>query len=239
MIRNTIFGKWYKHNIHKWIPAYALLSLIACFSFNSFVYWGTQILGKNVYHYDLTSSLDRKVPFMKEWAVIYVVCYLFWVFNYILISRESKEKWYRFASADIMSRIICGIIFILIPTTNIRPQVLGNDAFSQLVRFVYHTDAPTNLFPSIHCLVSWYCFVGIRKSKKIPLWYKIFSCIFALLVCASTQFIKQHYLIDIAGGVLIAELCFYITHHTNFYLVIERFFDWIGQKIFGANYYDE
>lgn len=229
MTKETLFNKL----CEKCIPKYALLSLIACFALNTLVYWGTQQVMNNAYHYDLTSALDKQIPFVKEWIVIYIVCYAFWAINYILISREGKEKWYRFASADIMSRLICGLFFIIMPTTNVRPQVPYNDLFSWLMRFVYQMDLPTNLFPSIHCLVSWFCFMGIRKSDKTPKWYKVFSCVFAILVCASTQFTKQHYLIDVAGGILIAELCYYITNHTKIYLHTEKFFDYIGRKVLG------
>lgn len=239
MTEETMFGKWYRRWFGKWIPEYGVLVLLACGIFNNFIYWGTQRLADNTYHYDLTSAIDRKIPFVKEWIIIYVVCFAFWAFNYILISREGKEKWYRFATADLMSRLICGIFFVLLPTTNVRPQVTGNDFCSWLVNFVYTVDAPTNLFPSIHCLVSWFCFIGVRKSKKIPMWYKVFSLVFAILVCASTQFTKQHYLPDVAGGILIAELCYYITNHTRIYLGVERFFDRVGRVIFGVMRYDE
>ena len=194
---------------------------------------------QNQVHYDLTSSLDRQIPFVKEWILIYVICYIFWAANYILIVREGKEHWYRFISAEMLSKCICGLFFIFLPTTNIRPEVSGTDFCSWLVRLIYTLDAPANLFPSIHCLVSWYCFIGIRKSRKIPGWYQWFSGIFAVLVCISTQFTKQHYLIDIAGGVLIAQLCYGLAKRTEGYQKIEAFFDRIGRRVFGTDYYDE
>ncbi|MFA9467015.1 MAG: phosphatase PAP2 family protein [Velocimicrobium sp.] len=239
MTKETAFGKWYKKSLGKWVPQYGIFSLIICFAINSLVYSGSQQLMKHAYHYNLTSAIDRRIPFAKEWVIIYLSCYTFWIFNYILISREGKEKWYRFVTADLMSRLICGVLFVLLPTTNIRPPVIGNDVFSVLVRFVYQMDMPTNLFPSIHCLVSWFCFVGIRKSEKIPKWYKVFSCIFALLVCASTQFTKQHYLVDLIGGIVLAELCYYIANHTHIYCYIKSFFDMVERKAFGETDYNE
>lgn len=234
MAEKKNFGQWYQKYLGRWIPAYGLLTLIAGFTVNSVVYWGTQLLMASSYHYDFTSSLDRKVPFIKEWIVIYIGCYIFWAVNYVLIAREGKEKCYRFATADVMSRLICAVFFIIIPTTNVRPVVVGSDFCSWLVRYVYMTDPATNLFPSIHCMVSWFCFIGIRKSKKIPVWYKIVSCAIAVTICLSTQFTKQHYMIDIAGGVLIAEVCFFIANRTNLYRYIEFIYDKIVGKIFGV-----
>ena len=234
MAEKKNFGQWYQKYLGRWIPAYGLLTLIAGFTVNSVVYWGTQLLMASSYHYDFTSSLDRKVPFIKEWIVIYIGCYIFWAVNYVLIAREGKEKCYRFATADVMSRLICAVFFIIIPTTNVRPVVVGSDFCSWLVRYVYMTDPATNLFPSIHCMVSWFCFIGIRKSKKIPVWYKIVSCAIAVTICLSTQFTKQHYMIDIAGGVLIAEVCFFIANRTKLYRYIEFIYDKIVGKIFGV-----
>jgi membrane-associated phospholipid phosphatase len=235
----TAFRKWYNKSINKWIPGYGVFPLLLCFSVNCFIYWGCDLIMRDKKHFDFTSAIDRQVPFVKEWIIIYFICYVFWAINYILITREGKESCYRFAFADLLSRLICGIFFILLPTTNIRPTVYGDDIFSILMRFLYTIDSPTNLFPSIHCLVSWYCFIGLRKSKKVPFWYKVFSLIFTLLVCASTQFTKQHYLIDIAGGILIAEICYYIAWHTPIYIGIGKIFTVAERRIFGVANYDE
>lgn len=233
------FGRWFQRYLGKWIPEYGAITLAAGFIVNSIVYWGTQILMGSAYHYDFTSSFDRKVPFVKEWIVIYIGCYIFWVVNYILIAREGKEACYRFATADVLSRIICAVFFIALPTTNIRPEVMGSDIFSWMTRYVYSSDPATNLFPSIHCLVSWFCFIGIRKSKKVSGWYKVFSCLMALTICASTQFTKQHYFIDIIGGIVLAEICFWIAHHTNLYLIITKLYEKIRKWIFGITVENE
>lgn len=232
--RQTAFGRWYHKYLDRFLPAYALLSMIFCWVFNCSIYSGTQLALGNQYHYDFTTALDEQVPFVKEWILIYVVCYVFWAANYILIAREGKEHWYRFVTAEMLSKVICGLFFIFLPTTNVRPEVTGTDFCSWLVRFIYGVDAPYNLFPSIHCLVSWYCYIGIRKSKKVPKWYQWFSCVFAVLVCASTQFTKQHYLVDIAGGVVIAQVCYVCMKRCSLYQRVAHCFDRINRKVFGA-----
>ena len=51
--------------------------------------------------------------------------------------------------------------------------------------------------------------------------------ILAILVFASTLLTKQHVIVDVAGGILLAELCFCIGRKTNLYKVYER----IGGRI--------
>lgn len=235
----TKFCRFYEKWLEKIIPKYGFLSVIFCFVFNSTIYTGLQFLMAGAKHYDLTTKWDDAIPFQPWWCVIYLGCFLFWAVNYILITRQNKEDWYRFATGDYLSRILCGIFFILLPTTNVRPEVVGEGIPQALIRFVYFMDAPTNLFPSIHCLVSWLCFVGIRGRKDIPKWYQIFSCIFAILVFFSTLFTKQHFIVDVIVGVIFAEICYYIGNHTKLYIKVMKIFDKINRKVFGEGFHEE
>ena len=44
-----------------------------------------------------------------------------------MIARQGEEHCFRFVTADMLSRIVSGIIFILLPTTNVRPVLAGDD----------------------------------------------------------------------------------------------------------------
>lgn len=220
--------------MEKYIPSYAFFSLIMCFVVNCLVYWVTQRLAGGMYHYDLTNSFDRAVPFMPQWVVIYILSYPFWVISYAITSKKtSKEFWYRFAFADMLARVVCGIIFVAFPTTNIRPDIVGTGLMDLAMKFIYYMDVPYNLFPSIHCLASLMCYLGIRKCQDVPKWYKGFTLLFAVLIFASTQFTKQHYIVDVIGGVAIALICFAISTRTDGYKKLMGCFDRLNQKVFG------
>ena len=227
--------QWLKKHIDPICPLFAIVPLLACFGLNMLVYSGTMVLCADWHHHDLTTALDRAVPLVSEWMYIYFGCYLFWIANYILvarINRDNPETFYRFVMTDMLSRVVCGIFFMAFPTTNIRPEVTGEGFSSWLLRFLYHVDQPTNLFPSIHCLVSWLCYTGIRGRKEVPAWYRAFSCIFALLVVLSTQFTKQHYIADAVAGIALAEILFQINRRTSWYQMVLRFFTWVNDKLF-------
>ena len=93
--------------------------------------------------------------------------------------------------------------------------------------WLYSVDAADNLFPSIHCLVSWFCYIGIRGRKEIPVWYQRTSLGIAVLVFISTLLTKQHVLIDVAGGVLLGSVCFQIGKKTRLYCIYAK----IGGRI--------
>lgn len=213
---------FFKKYIDPLIPLYSILPLSFCLLLNTCVYYGCILLTENRTKYDFTSTLDQKLPVLNGFIIIYWGAYLFWLVNYVLTCRISKEHCLRFTCADMISRLVCAFFFLLLPTTNVRPAIVGDDIFADLMRLLYRLDPPANLFPSIHCLVSWLGYIGIRGQKKLPLWYRGFSLIFALAICASTQFTKQHYLIDAVTGIALAEIVFYLTKHSRIFLPYQK-----------------
>ncbi len=222
-------------NITSRIRFYCVIPLLSALGINMLFYSGTMILLADWKHYDLTLPVDLMVPVIPWFMYIYFGCFLFWVINYVMIGSLGKKHFYRFITADMLSRVVCGIFFILLPTTNLKLReavILEGSSFAEtMMRFLYTVDQPRNLFPSIHCLVSWFCFIGIRGQKTIPFWYRTFSCLFAVAVCISTQVTKQHYIVDAIGGIILAELLYYITTHTNLYQPVMRFFERINSKL--------
>ena len=157
--------QWMKKYLDPICPLFAILPLLSCFGLNMLIYSGTMVMCADWYHYDLTTSLDQAIPLVPGWMYIYFGCFLFWTVNYIMVARINRndpDTFYRFVAADMISRLVCGIIFMVFPTTNVRPEVTGTGFSVFLLQFLYGLDQPTNLFPSIHCLVSWFCYTGIR-----------------------------------------------------------------------------
>ena len=73
------------------------------------------------------------------------------------------------------------------------------------MRFLYRVDSPNNIFPSLHVLMSYYCWRFTLGCRGIPDWYKAFSLVFTVLVCFSILFVKQHLFLDIPSALLVAE----------------------------------
>lgn len=216
-----------KRLINKVIPDYAVIPLLLCVMVNFGIYSGVRLFYKNRVFHDLTSTLDDRIPVMPAFIVIYLGSYIYWIVNYIIIAKQNKDVCYKFVAADIIGKIICGIVYISFPTTNIRPDVHINSIFTYLLNFLYSTDAANNLFPSIHCMVSWYCFSGIKNCRNIPLWYKGLSLLMTALICISTLTTKQHVLVDVFSGIFIAE----VTLQLAFKLQMSNSYKYINQEV--------
>lgn len=212
--------------IYNYIPDYAVKPLILCVIFNFTIYSGTRLFYKHRIFHNLTSYYDNRIPVIPIFVLIYFGSYLFWIVNYILISSINKDHCYRFLIADLLGKLICGIVYIIFPTTNIRPDITTSGVFVDMLRFLYNIDAANNLFPSIHCLVSWYCFTGLRNHKSIPVWYRYFSLFMAIMICISTLTTKQHVMIDVLGGVMLAELTWQLSLRLQLY----KTFNFINQE---------
>ncbi len=176
---------------------------------NQSVYYGGNFLAKNVPHWNLELWLDPLVPFLPWTVSIYLGCFLFWAVCYVWMAKEDTAIACRFYLADFLAKGVCLIFFLLLPTTNLRPPVPGTGLWDHLMRFVYQVDAPTNLFPSIHSLVSWLCFIGVRRLPGAPRWSVWFTGLMASAICLSTLTTRQHVIVDVLGGILLAEASYW------------------------------
>lgn len=217
-----------------WLPAWEILPLLSILAVNCVVYWGSGILTEGRYHFDFTGSFDRAVPLIPEFIWIYILAFPFWAVNYILAAQRGKDGFYRFVATDLMVHTACFILFLLIPTTNVRPEITGNSLSEWALRILYTLDggaSPSNLFPSIHCYVSWMCVKSVWGNRRIPGWYQKFSLVFALLIVISTQVLKQHYLVDAIAGIVLAELAWRFFQKGNRHGKLMDFFEKWNRKI--------
>lgn len=188
----------------KWQP---LLRLGVILAWNQTVYYGArvlnQLLGRR--YLDMTTWLDRLIPLAPPWLGVYFLCYLFWGVCYWRVLRGEPANAERLFRADLLAKAICLVIFLALPTTNQRPEIIGTGFWEEGMRLLYRIDRADNLFPSIHCLVSWLCFTSVRSSRaSLPVKGAVLAG--AVLVCLSTLFTCQHVLADAAAGIFIAEL---------------------------------
>ena len=188
------------------ISAYSLacLAVLACLQI--LVYCGTRPILPYLTLHILSGPVDALIPFSPPWIIVYLLSFPYWGVMGLWIFSEEKAYAYRIAASYALALLISFGFFLIWPGTMERPEVTGGGLFNALVRWVYSIDSPTNLCPSLHVMLSYYCFRGALGSRRIPGWYKAFAGVFCALVCCSVLLVKQHALIDVPSGVFVGEL---------------------------------
>ncbi|MCR4591229.1 MAG: phosphatidic acid phosphatase [Lachnospiraceae bacterium] len=188
-----------------------ILLIILAASYNFLVYSCGRLLSGGFYHRNLSTGLDAAIPFIPWTILIYWGCVVFWGINYYLGIRYDKYGGRGFLAAHFIGETICFFFFVFFPTTMDRPVIGDAEGLLSVIATTYRVDSPDNLLPSIHCFISYLCWIGIRGNRNIPKWYRILSFIIAIAVCISTLTVKQHVIADVITGILLAELSFFIS----------------------------
>lgn len=214
------------------LPKYARLPLLLVPLMQCFVFWGVPFIQEwvGVTRYDLVDwpiAIDSKLPFIPVFMLIYVGSYLQWVGSYIYHCRESRELCYRMTTTSLIAKVIVLLFFLFFPTgdlnSTLQPEVTGSGLSEWLCNLIFSADKPISLFPSLHCLESWLCFRTSMMMAKRNGWYISGQFLFTLLVFASVVLVKQHFFVDIFGGILVGEISLFIYRKCKYTHIFEKF----------------
>jgi membrane-associated phospholipid phosphatase len=94
-------------------------------------------------------------------------------------------------------------------------DISHNNILVDLVQFLYASDTPTNVCPSIHVFATISAHICLAKSPHMKnlhtrKYLKRFSLFLTILICLSTMFLKQHSVIDVVAGIILAFVLYFI-----------------------------
>ncbi len=169
--------------------------------------------------------IDRKIPFAEVFVIPYLSWFLFIALGGVLVYYMDRDVYNRTATAWMIGMTTFLLISTFIP--NRQPlrllEMPRDNTFTRLVAYIWRTDTPTNVWPSIHVFNSITITTGILKGrywflKKKPV--RIITVIWCILICMSTVLIKQHSLFDVITALLMGAVCYWIVY------VKDRYFKW-------------
>lgn len=163
-------------------------------------------------------KLDDLIPFC-EWFIFPYMSWhvsLLWMSLYTLAYNIPAFK--RFMWYLILTTVLAEIVYVIWPSQQLlRPDLaaLGrSNLLTKLCGIIYTVDTNTNVCPSLHCIGG---FAILFAALDIPRFrtkgWTVFFVIFALLICASTVFMKQHSIVDFFAAIpviLIGWLAIYL-----------------------------
>jgi len=181
------------------------LLLIGSIPFSNLFYWTLNNTQRGVY--DLTTDLDRFLPLIKIFIIPYMTLWFYLAFCFVYLCFKNRKVYYKIMLTLSLCYVVAFITYYFFQTTVPRPLVTGDDIFSKLILFTYNSDKPYNCFPSIHVITAYLAIKGInatnaRKSIKLPV------NIVGFLIIISTQFVKQHVIMDIFFAIFLCDVFF-------------------------------
>lgn len=163
---------------------------------------------ESIHYFIIHSPLDDYIPFIEY----FIVPYLLW-FVYIAVTAgyfffTDRKGFYQLAAFLCTGMTIFLIVCTVFPNgLHLRPVVFARDnVFVDLVRFLYRTDTPTNVLPSIHVFNSIGAAIAVARSSALKKHKAVqyISYILTSLIILSTVFLKQHSVTDVIAAIAMA-----------------------------------
>jgi membrane-associated phospholipid phosphatase len=191
-----------------WSLAFSLLLIPAILGTN-LIYDGLNHGPNRIF---LESPLDRALPVVPIFTIPYVS-----LIPYIGVSLLAflflRVRVYRSAAITmIIVWFISYAFYFFLQSYIARPAITGTDPFSGLIRSIYAGDQPYNDFPSLHTSLSTIIAIHwwrVDRRVGIP------AAIWTALIVMSTVLIKQHYLADVGGGLVLAGVTSWLVIRTT------------------------
>lgn len=148
----------------------------------------------------LALPIDAAIPMWKALSVPYLL-YVPYLFFTAIHGIATTKEWKRVGASIIFVQLVASVVYLFYQTHVPRPDVVGDDVFSALVRFIYSSDQPYNTFPSLHVAHSTVCLYWWRR--LYPKWFPA-ALVLTGMIYVATVSLKQHYVVDIPSGALLA-----------------------------------
>lgn len=158
----------------------------------------------------IDTVFDSHIPFCEYFIVPYLLWFPYQVVTvlYFIFINKNKKEYYQLILNMMMGMTIFLIVSYIYPNVlHLRPSEFPREnVFTDMVRWLYRTDTPTNVLPSIHVFNSLAVHMSLtncealRDHKDV----RYGSLVLTLLIILSTMFLKQHSVIDVCCGATLA-----------------------------------
>jgi len=172
-----------------------------------------------VNEYDLMTTLDRQVPFIPEFIWIYHTIIPLTVFTCFLLFQKRKLFLLMTYSNLAAGSILC-LFYVFFPSFYPRTDWVDTSTLSGMfVELTRVIDGANNTFPSGHVTFAWMLafFFSISAIGKKYMSLRIIYFVWATLVSISTVTLKQHYIFDVASGIALAAIIFYVFKESSLF----------------------
>lgn len=179
------------------VYASAVVSLLPVYFFI-----GALLAGRTVHAPAI--ALDRALPLEPSWMFVYGSMYIFLLLPLLVV--RDRDLFRRALQSYLFVLLVAYLGFIAYPTISPRPPAVAGDGFAVwALRLNYALDTRYNCFPCLHVAHS---FVSALAAYRVHKRVGVTAAGWAVLVGVSTLFTKQHYVVDVIAGTLMAAIAY-------------------------------
>lgn len=150
-------------------------------------------------------AIDRMIPFSADAIWLYLSFFLLIPCAY-LFCRPEKLNW--LTRAMILTALVCGLVYLLWPTTMAYPVDGGSGISSRLLAALAAADSPQNCLPSLHMALSLLAVLALYQPEQR--WRSGLLILWAALIALSILQLRRHLFIDLVSGAAVALACGWI-----------------------------
>lgn len=146
------------------------------------------------------TSWDSMIPWLPWTLPIYFSMYLQCL---VAAFRAPANQYVQALFALLIATVTSCIIFVLLPAHYPRPNpaTLDSAFWQQVFTHVYQSDGAGNTFPSIHVSATTLLARAMWQDRYRALWI-----IWSAAIAISILTVKQHFIVDLLGGLVVAAL---------------------------------
>jgi membrane-associated phospholipid phosphatase len=162
---------------------------------------------KEARHVDWASPWDRALPLIPLFIIPYLGLFPFVGFAFVFLFFTPYAEAY-FVSLTIAA-LAAAIFWYFFPIRVKRSPITGSSVLIWIINLMRTYNKPGNAFPSSHVYLS--VITGYWLFIAFPLYAPV-SVMCAALIAVSTVLVKQHYLVDVIGGLFWAATGIYLSY---------------------------
>lgn len=146
---------------------------------------------------------EERIPFVPEFEFLYVMGYFFPLL--VLWKVDDVVTFVRLTLAFVLTLAVAYTTYFLFPVYLERPH-LEVDSLATFLLSLEYMDHSYNHFPSLHVAIGWLIYLACRPRLRRP----VILLVAVLGMSLATLFVKQHYVVDLVYGVLLATAAWFV-----------------------------
>lgn len=159
--------------------------------------------------YTLSFDWELQTPFVPGFVYVYLSIFLVFLLPLFYLSSDQIRA---LSKTFLAATVLAGIVYFFVPAELAfdRPHTVPGHEF--VFKWLYTLALPHNLFPSLHVTYAT-LFIGLAVREERSSILQAGLAVWLLLLMISVLLVRQHHIVDIAGGMVLAFACYRLVYN--------------------------